>query len=175
MDVNLTVAMPGALFVVGILAVWAIWGVVWSSRTRALARIFPDSEVISGIRSKALDMATAAYVSRAQWIDGPGAFPLSFTVVMTPEGASFWKSRRSQIVSVPWSDLGPVTFILIPQSPRRFRGINFQVTSETSPIDLPIIAIGRGPFGQFAQSKAAIQSACTRAESWRLAAAARVA
>jgi hypothetical protein len=168
MGSNISVAIPAAIFVIGVFAMWAAWGLIWQGRTRVLARRFPGSETINGIRSKVLDSTSAAYVSRGEWVEGPGAFPMTFTVVIDRTGISFWRTRNSQIVSIAWADLGPVTFVKISQSPRSFRGINFQVLSDGARIDLPVIAIGRGPFGQFVQSKSAIEAVCLRAESWRL-------
>jgi len=173
MGLNISVAIPAAIFVAAMFGIWAVWGLVWKGRTSALARRFPGSETIDGVRSKVLDSTSAAYVSRGEWLDGPGAFPMTFAIVIDRTGVSFWKTSNSQLVSIAWADLGPVTFVRISQSPRSFRGINFQVLRDGVRIDLPVIPIGRGPFGQFVQSKSAIEAVCLRAESWRQASGAR--
>jgi hypothetical protein len=170
LNANFGVALPAALLALGVVGLYAMLSIVWTSRTRTIARAFPDSAVIGGMGSRALDLECTSYVSRGQWPEGPGAFPMAFTVVIGPAGVSFWKKRNSLIFSMEWADLGPVTFIVISQSPRRFRGLNFQIIGEGSVIGLPVIAVGRGLFGQTALSRTAIEKICVRAEKWRSAA-----
>ena len=174
MSEDTATVIPVALSAFAIFASWAIAGSVWSSRTKALARAFPDDEVLSAGRSRAIALASAAYVRRGEWIEGPSTFPSFFTIVISQTGVGFWKTRNSRMVSVGWDELGPVTQVLIPNSPRKTRGINFQIRSDGATIDLPVMVVGRGPFGLFVQSKRAIEAVCTRAESWRLASSRRV-
>lgn len=170
MDPNFSVLFPGAFLLLGLIVIWGAWGLGWQSRTWALARRFPQSVAIGVIRSRELNQAASAYVARGEWMDGPGAFPLAFTIVIGRDGVSFWKTRNSVIVEIPWADLGGVTFLRISQPPRNFRGLTFSVLSDGSRIELPVIPIGRGPFGQFVQTKLIIEAVCRRAESWRLVA-----